>query len=357
MNILFTFTVPSGGVETLNRQRYDALSRKGINCHFLYRHKGAGLQNKVNAPIFISNDETEIKSIIMNGDYAVIIVGYDLLLMKQIREFGYKGIIIYDNQGIGKRKEYIDTYIKQQARSFINQYCDAILCPNTPHLVQAFKKYFPHKKTFYFHNCLNTDKFTYQKHPKRESPIIGWVGRLEENKNWRDFLELGSRLIQENPSIQLWMFEDHSLSYPSQRTAFEQKVKELKILPHLTVYKNQPHHKMADYYSIIGDSGGFLCSTSKVEGFGYAVLEAMVCRCPVLSTDSDGVKSFIIHNVTGKFFEFGNIGQAAQEAKELMNNIPLRDKIREAGVKYIESNFSLETYAMHFIGMLKQLQK
>lgn len=356
MNVLFTFTVPSGGVETLNRQRNEALSRKGINCHFLYRQKGSGLQNNINAPIFISNDDSEIKSIIMNGNYIAIIVGYDLLLMKKIREFGYKGIVIYDNQGIGKRKEYIDIYIKKHARSFINNYCDAILCPNTPHLVQAFKKYFPHKKLFYFHNCINSETFKYQKHPKKESPIIGWVGRLEENKNWRDFLEIGSLLIQENPSIQLWMFEDDSLSYPSQRNAFEQKVHELKIKEHLTVYQNEPHHKMADYYSIIGDSGGFLCSTSKVEGFGYAVLEAMLCRCPVLATDSDGVKSFITHNETGKFFEFGNIEQAVQEAKQLMKDRSLREKIIEAGVQHIQENFSLEQYAIHFTNMIENLQ-
>ncbi|MFP3415838.1 glycosyltransferase, partial [Bacillus sp. SIMBA_074] len=101
---------------------------------------------------------------------------------------------------------------------------------------------------------------------------------------------------------------------------------------HLKMYVNQPHNKMAEYFSIIGDSGGFLCSTSKVEGFGYAVLEAMVCRCPVLSTDSDGVRSFIRHNQTGKFFDQGNIDQAELEGNELLSNIPLREDIRRKAV-------------------------
>lgn len=113
---------------------------------------------------------------------------------------------------------------------------------------------------------------------------------------------------------------------------------------------------MAEYFSRIGDSGGFLCSTSKVEGFGYAVLEAMLCRCPVISTDSDGVKSFIIHNKTGKFFELGNIQQAVNEAVDLMFNQTLREQIRRRGVNHIKNHFSEEKYAENFLNMVKKLK-
>ncbi|WP_376768255.1 glycosyltransferase [Paenibacillus alginolyticus] len=50
--------------------------------------------------------------------------------------------------------------------------------------------------------------------------------------------------------------------------------------------------------------GGSLYSTSKVEGAPYSILEAMSCRCPVLTSDSDGVSSAVIHNQTGKILLF-----------------------------------------------------
>ncbi len=113
---------------------------------------------------------------------------------------------------------------------------------------------------------------------------------------------------------------------------------------------------MPHYYSVIGESGGFfLLSSSVLEGFGYAVAEALSCRCPVLSTDSDGVRAFINHNSTGKFYPLGNIGQAVQEGLELMKNGPLRESIRMRGRSHIESLFSSDTYAAHFIGMLHRL--
>ncbi|MEC1262776.1 glycosyltransferase [Bacillus swezeyi] len=356
LKILFTFFVPSGGVETLNRQRFYALKQYGVNCDFLYLQEGTGLQNTVNTSIFITNYVDEIQELISKGNYDAIVVGSDLLLLKTIREFGYQGLLIYEVQGLGNSKEYVDEFLEIHAYSIVNECSDAILYPQTPHLQQAFEKYFPDKVKFCFNNCFNTNEFHYQALPKKNGPIIGWVGRLEENKNWKDFLSIGAKLVQENPSIQLWMFEDSTLAEEEERSAFEERINELNLKEHLTVYANQPHQKMAEYFSIIGDSGGFLCSTSKVEGFGYAVLEAMVCRCPVLTTDSDGVRSFITHNVTGKFFELGDINQAVQEGKELISIAALREEIRQNALKHIEDHFAPEKYAEHFLNMIHQLK-
>jgi len=125
---------------------------------------------------------------------------------------------------------------------------------------------------------------------------------------------------------------------------------------HLTLYANQPHSQMAKYFSIIGDSGGFLCSTSKVEGFGYAVLEAMTCKCPVLSSDSDGVRSLLTHNVTGKLYDSGDIDQAVQEGKELLSNNILREEIRQNAIEHIKKSFSPDKYAENFSNMIHSLK-
>lgn len=356
MNILFTFFIPSGGVETLNRQRLYALNKKGIKCDFMYKQEGTGLQNKINAPIFVTNNDYEIQNIVLEGNYEAIVVGSDLLLLQKIRNLGYKGFLIYEVQGLGFNKEYADNFLKNEAQLVLDKYCDGLLYPKTPHLIQAFEKYFPSKKKFCFHNCFNTEEFKYEIHPKRDTPIIGWVGRLEENKNWKDFLSITAKLIEQNPYIEIWMFEDNTLSMQEERLNFEQKIKELNLDTHLTLYANQPHSQMAKYFSIIGDSGGFLCSTSKVEGFGYAVLEAMTCKCPVLSSDSDGVRSLLTHNVTGKLYDSGDIDQAVREGKELLSNNILREEIRRNAIEHIKMSFSPDKYAENFSNMIHSLK-
>ncbi|MFJ7991866.1 hypothetical protein ACIQY5_06635 [Peribacillus frigoritolerans] len=58
------------------------------------------------------------------------------------------------------------------------------------------------------------------------------------------------------------------MSSPTERDEFNRLTKQLNLQNNLTIYSKVPNERMADYFSMIGDSGGFLCSTSKVEGFG-----------------------------------------------------------------------------------------
>jgi glycosyltransferase involved in cell wall biosynthesis len=240
------------------------------------------------------------------------------------------------------------------AAPYILAYADALLYPPTSHLVGLFSR-FPTKLHFSFPNCVDTIKFQYREHEVTPYPIIGWVGRLEANKNWRECLEIVYRIALHEPQLRLWIFEDSNLSSESERAIFHDTVLHLGLGQRIEHFCNAPHGDMPYYYSAIGESGGFLLSSSILEGFGYAVAEAMSCRCPVLSTDSDGVRAFINPNVTGKFYPHGVIEAAVQEGLELMNPGPLRDSIRLQGRGHIESVFSTNTYFANFMGMLHRL--
>jgi glycosyltransferase involved in cell wall biosynthesis len=81
----------------------------------------------------------------------------------------------------------------------------------------------------------------------------------------------------------------------------------------------------------------------------------MSCKCPVLTTDSDGVKSSIIHNQTGKYYTLGNVDEAVKEAKELIMNSQLREYIRKKALQHVKINFSPELYCTNFIAMIRSL--
>lgn len=354
MKILFVYYFPSGGVETLARQRSFALKDYGISFDFLYFWNGSGLQNiKDNQNTFITDKDNEIRLIIEKGKYDVIIICSDHPLVSKIRSFGYKGILIYEVQGLGTLEE-AENWFKASVIN-VTGYANGILLPKTPHLMRLAQTYFPNLNHYSFHNCIDTSRFVYKSLQKLEYPVIGWVGRLEENKNWKGFLDIGSKLIKIDQNIQLWMFMDYSIAKLEEQKAFHDKVIHLQLTNHLHVLNNVPHEKMPDYYSMIGDSGGILLSTSKVEGFGYAIVEAMSCFCPVLSTDSDGIKSSVIHNKTGKVFSFNNIQKAVFEAKELLFNHSVRDSIKQNAIKHVHQFFSPDLYVKNFLGMLRSL--
>jgi glycosyltransferase involved in cell wall biosynthesis len=354
MKLLFVFYVPSGGVETLNRQRHIALKQAGVDCDFLYYSKRRDLINHENAKVFITDKDAEIKSILSNGNYDAIIVTSDYSAMQRFRQLGYKGKIILEIQGFGAQN--VARAELKKAIPYVNQYCDALLNPKTPHIMKIFDEFFPSTRKFSFNNCFDSTAFSYKSVPINKNPIVAWIGRLEDNKNWREFLQIGHQLIKDvNPNIELYMFEDPSLSSQQERSVFFNMIKLLNLEKNLFLLQNVPHSKMSEYYSRIGDSGGFLCSTSKVEGAPYSLLEAMSCRCPILTTDSDGVRSAILHNQTGKYYQIGNTKHAVNQASELMSNKKIRNTIISNALNHVKTQFSHEQYRKNFINMLKAL--
>ncbi|MNC28157.1 putative poly(glycerol-phosphate) alpha-glucosyltransferase [compost metagenome] len=214
---------------------------------------------------------------------------------------------------------------------------------------------FPDLPRFIFPNLLDMDLFHYMPNDPPPHPIIAWAGRLEPNKNWLHYLAISNGIIQRFPSAQLWMFLDTLLYVPEDKEYFQAAVTELGLGPKLLLLDNVSNPIMPVYFSLIGDSGGLLLSTSLLEGFGYAVAEAISCRCPVLSSDSDGVRLSIRHNVTGKLYPQGDIDQAVKDALDLMENRILREEIRSEGVKHIASVLAPERYATSFREVMNAL--
>jgi glycosyltransferase involved in cell wall biosynthesis len=352
--VLFVFYVPSGGVETLNRQRCAALKTFNIEGHSLYYQKKRDLLNPSEGRTFIGKDPEMIKRVLTEGKYSAIVVISDYQILPLFRKLGYKGKLIIEIQGLGS-KERARQFLNQ-GKSIIEAHADALLNPKTPHIEKLLHELFPSTPKFSFNNCFDTRAFHYTQTKKSAYPIIGWTGRIDDNKNWSEFLRIGHRLIKEvNPNTQLYMFEDPSLCDAEERKRFFQMIRTLDLQKNLSLLHHVPHDKMPNYFSAMGESGGFYCSTSKVEGAPYSVLEALSCKCPVLTTDSDGVRSAVIDNETGIYYTLGNIQEAVKEARELMTNSKKREEIRDSGLKHVQNHFHPNQYSTHFIQMLTSI--
>lgn len=301
----------------------------------------------------MTRDDIAIKHILDSGNYGAVVVTTDHGSLERLRLLGYSGKLILEIQGYGP-KEVARAQLTS-AVPIVSAHASALLNPNTPHIAALFRELFPHIPPFHFNNCFDAGSFAYYATAKPPHPIIAWMGRIEDNKNWREFLHIGRQLSSYYPDLQLWMFEDPNISVPAEREQFLPLITELGLGHRLTIRSNVPNADMPYYLSAVGDSGGLLLSTSKVEGAPYGILEAMSCRCPVLTTDSDGVSTSVFHNVTGKFYVLGDIAHAVAEARELMDDTTLRESIRAAAVQHVQAGFNRHLYAHHFIQMLNSI--
>lgn len=162
LKILFIYIVPSGGMETLNRERCKSLQPHGVNCHLLYLIEGSGLQNFQNNSntIFVTNEDNEIRTILEREQYDCIIVSSDYMMLERLRVLGYWGPIIYEAQGLGNFATARNILL--DAKRYIEHNAVAVLYPNTTHLITLFREIYPDKRHYCFDNCLNTEKFSYR---------------------------------------------------------------------------------------------------------------------------------------------------------------------------------------------------
>lgn len=319
-------------------------------------HPGVGLQNMYalnNIPIYTTNSDDDITIIVRANQFEAIVVISDFLMLERLRRLGYSGPLIYEIQGFGTRQEA--AHVLQEAVPILSRCCNAVILPNTSHLFELVIEICPWLQRFILPNMINTAQFKYVETNYTSPPVISWIGRLEPNKNWNEFLHIGRRLIDIHPEMKLWMFHDETIYVEEDKQNFYRTLDQLQLGPHIHLLSNVPHAEMPRYLSMTGDSGGILLSTSVIEGFGYAVAEAMCCHCPVLSTDSDGVRSFIHHNVTGKFYPLGHVDLAVAEALELMHNQELRNSIRCQAYTHIDSKFTPDQYGTSFVQIMNAL--
>jgi len=343
-------------MNTLNRERIRALTDAGIGCRLLYFAHGSGMNaGPMPCPVHYSYSAEEIKLLLLRHPPALIVMSSWYAELYMLREIGYRGPIVFEIQGLGPLPEARKAM--SDAVPFVQPHANAVLYPGTPLVAALISVMLPHKTLFSFPNPIDTTQFGYiaGKGRSGQSMPLLWIGRIHPNKGWMEYLLIARELIDRGENPELWMFEDPLLSALEHREAFAQTVMSLDLMDRIRLYPNVPRPQMADYFSSAADSGGMLLMTSLSEGAPYAVLEAMSCRCPVLTGDNDGVRTMIDDGVHGIYYRFGDVAGAADAAQRIRHDRKLRSAIATEAERRIRTEFTPARYVASFRQMMRSL--
>jgi len=356
MEIWFMFVVPSGGMHTLNCERIPALTKAGIRCRLIYFQQGIGsTQSVMPCPVHYANKPEEFKELLRQHPPSAIVVSSWYMQVGTLREIGYAGPIIFEIQGLGlphkAREEMSNMY------GFIQPHATAVLHPGSPLITGLLSVMLPHKVSYVIPNPINADVFHYRSKPLNHKlpMVLIWIGRVEPNKNWSEFLLIAHELVKRGENPELWMFEDPTLSEPKDRLAMSSAIHALGLLNRVRLLPNVPRMQMAEYFSAAADSGGALLMTSLSEGAPYAALEAMICRCPIVTSDNDGIRTMVDNGVHGIYYNLGDIAGAANAVQNLRHDTNLRSAIVSQAEQRVRSEFQPARYAAAFRIMLNHL--
>lgn len=150
---------------------------------------------------------------------------------------------------------------------------------------------------------------------KRPGKPVAWIGRLENTqKNYLDFLRILKLLPEDHYGLVIFSLE----STPERLERFLGDAAMLGVADRLQIYGNVPQPEVAAIHRGVKESGGVFCSTALSESFGYAVLEAALSGCPVVSYDVGPLSE---HPVPIRFTRVGDLRGTAKAIQEATSSI------------------------------------
>lgn len=147
------------------------------------------------------------------------------------------------------------------------------------------------------------------------------LGRLCEEKNQALLLDAFADIADEFKNATLDIIGDGPL-----RPELEERIKVLQLEKRVAL-----HGALSEPFSELRRCGLFVLS-SKAEGFGNVLVEAMACGLPVISTDCPSGPSEILEGGAGLLVPSGDRDALAEAMRTMLTQHNLRETIRQKGV-------------------------
>lgn len=171
---------------------------------------------------------------------------------------------------------------------------------------------------------------------------IGIAGRLVPGKGHRFFVDLASAVTKERDDIEFVILGDGPL--------FDE------IAEYIAMRKMKEHIKLMGHKDNILDfikNLSIMVICSDHEGIPYILLESLMLKIPVISTDVGGIPEVITHGMNGLLVKPGDNDGMKEQLVELIDHPERRIELGENGYntiknKFLSSRMAHETLNLYF---------
>ena len=122
-------------------------------------------------------------------------------------------------------------------------------------------------------------------------------------------------------------------------------------LPDWYIYHQRPN---SEEHLSINNEAAIYVGSSKIEGFGLTVGEAMLCGEAVACTNNLGYQEMAKHEKTALLSPIMNPQLLAGNIIRLIENDDLRIKLAYSGMKYIKENFTWDKSHTMLVNLINQ---
>lgn len=163
-----------------------------------------------------------------------------------------------------------------------------------------------------------------------DAPVVTLVGELNERKQHRVVIEAMPHVLEKFPNTRVLFVGDGA-----DRPALEAVVRE-RALPKSVLFTGF----RADVPELMMGSDALLLP-SRVEGFGYVLVEAMAAGVPCIASNASSIPEIVEDGVTGILHAVGDSGAIAEAITDLLAGRERARAMGEAGARVARDKFAV----------------
>lgn len=271
----------------------------------------------------------------MLGEYATLHFGLDESnTRKFVEEAGFDLVIIIDSE------EYIRALRGWEGRPPIAIEVHTSIEPNLEYLSKmeegdadvfvTVSEYMRERINFHrsesvsgleivkFENVVDTELFEKTDHNGEGGQIVLWIGKIDDHKDWRKFLEICEIIGESLDEVEFWIVGGQTCPENRAQELFEEAEKR-KIITRIRWFDRIENEKIPGLLSLVSNRGGVKIVTSHGESFGMSILESLLCGCPVISSAVGAIPEICETSDNFQLYELGDAGAAAEMAIQVLS--------------------------------------
>lgn len=173
-------------------------------------------------------------------------------------------------------------------------------------------------------------------------PVIAMVSRLDTIKDHATLLDAFAMIKRNASNPELWIIGDGPL-----RPALEAQAHMLGIGASTKFFGNR-----TDVAPLLGDVDIFAFSTTRSEGFGIVLIEAMAAGVPIVASNVAACREVLADGKAGMLVPAANPDAMASALNHLLASDELRRHYANSGIEHVRSHYSIERCAQRWEAQL-----
>ena len=176
-----------------------------------------------------------------------------------------------------------------------------------------------------FQNVLDSSIFSPFEINTSGPPVVVWVGKIDDHKDWKAFMNISSLIREEDESVEFWIVGGQTCPESRAAEVFDY-AEEKGILSRFRWLDRIENVNMPLLYSLVSERGGVNLVTSHCESFGMSVLESLLTGCPVVSTNVGALPEITEQS---KYYKLYNLGDYSSAAVQCVSSMKESGSIRD----------------------------